>query len=135
MKSEKILKAEDRMLPYKIIAKWNGLEKQVPEDDENMIWINTHGDKYLLTPMGFVSVLQENVRLANQRLLIEVNSLGSDIKALKQKISDQQEDKPLPDAVDLVGRKTKSTIKSVLGSRLTDAEKVHQINQYLKFGR
>lgn len=124
---------KDEMAPYLEIAKLNKLEKEKPDDDTSMVWIdhrNGAPQRLVLTRKGFISAIQydQNVKIQEQ---------GKIIEHLKRTITNLEKDTSFPESLgaatsELIGRRTRKNITSVLNGSMTDVEKLAEIKFIIK---
>jgi hypothetical protein len=121
----------DVMLPYLIIARFNGLRKDNPDDPENMVWVSEKGERYILTPKGFSHAVLLNYKIMYDGLKREYDRLVTDHADLERRY-DQYKEVHKPD--DIIGRGSKKKIKSIINSNnyRTIEEKFEAMKEYLK---
>lgn len=122
----------DKMLPYLIIARFNGLTKADPDDPENMVWVAENGERYVLTPKGFSHAVLLNYKILYDGLRREYDKLTVDYSDLSRRYDKCKKEQPSTD--DIIGRGSKKKIKSIINSNnfRTIEEKFEAIKQYLK---
>jgi hypothetical protein len=124
---------DEMMLPFEIIAKWNGLRKLFPNDKEDMLWVSHSKQKFLLTPLGFVDAIQNNYRLLHEDMERKIKQGEEALKFSEQQLMECKENFSTIDPNQNVGKKSRSVIKSILGHPgMTDKDKVDKITQYLE---
>lgn len=121
----------DKMLPYLIIARFNGLRKDNPDDPENMVWVAESGERYILTPKGFSHAVLLNYNILYDGLKREYDKLTTDYTELQRKYDHY---KQVHQSDDIIGKGSKKKIKSIINSNnfRTIEEKFEAIRQYLK---
>ena len=122
---------EEIMLPYLIIARFNGLRKDNPDDPENMVWVAENGERYILTPKGFSHAVLLNYKIMYDSLKRQYDNLVKDHAELEKK-HDNYKQAHQPD--DIIGKGSKKKIKSIINSNnyRTIEEKFEAMKQYLK---
>lgn len=104
----------DIMLPYLIIARFNGLRKDNPDDPENMVWVSEKGERYILTPKGFSHAVLLNYNILYDGLKREYDKLTNDHADLSKRFDQYR--KSHPDFNDTIGRTSKRKIKAIINS-------------------
>lgn len=118
-------------LPYQIIARWNGLVKEVPNDPNNWNWVDVDGNRYVETNLGFVNAIQYNAKLQMEKIQGELDSISSDYLSLKKKYEQLlNTHKPIAQSNDNIGRGSKRFLRAILDSRNSDEEKIVEIRRY-----
>jgi len=125
-------KDDKLMLPYLIIAKFNDLRKDNPDDINDMVWVSDKGERYVLTPKGFVSAIQYSYKSFYEQAQKELERVSEQYLELKKK-SDSHVCRVVEDN-DVVGKKLRKRIKSLINSNnyRTIEEKFEAVKKYLK---
>lgn len=134
------------MAPYLEIANLNKFEKEKPDDENDMVWIDHRfgsPQRLVLTRRGFISAVQyaqqekiqeQGKEIAhlkatiqnnenNKKLLVEAQE---SLRMANQQISD------LNNTSLLIGKTTRKNIRAILESRLPEMQKIEEIKNIIK---
>lgn len=122
---------EDIMLPYLVIARFNGLKKEVPDDPDNMVWVSETGDRYVLTPKGFSPSVLLNYKVYYDSVRREYDKLSASLNEYKSRLEQcKYEQKKYAKA-----GKDLRALMDIISSDGDTEEKMKEIIKYLKSSR
>jgi hypothetical protein len=126
---------KDLMLPYLVIARMNGLRKDKPDDPDDLVWVSDKGERYVLTPKGFVNSIQYSYIMLYKEVKKELELTQQDFAELKKKYDNHMNTCAGRDLDnDMVGKKSKKRIRSILNgdNYRTIEDRFEAIKKYLK---
>lgn len=127
---------KDIMLPYLIIARMNGLKKDKPDDADDLVWVSDNGERFVLTPKGFVSAIQYSYMMLYKQTQNELEDVSADLADIRKKHEELKvqvgKNQSLID--DAVGKKSRKKIRSIINGKnySTIEDRFEAIKKYLK---
>lgn len=123
----------DHLLPYQIIARFCGLEKEWPDDAHDKMWVDDNGKRYVITYLGFVPAEQYNYKLLCEQAERECDDLNRSYIALKKDFEEYKVKSGIIPQTDVVGKRSKKYLLSIIKLKtMTAEEKLVSLEQQLR---